>query len=214
MAHDRLEHDDGIVDDQADGDGQAQQRDVIDAVAQRVHQPEGHAQADRHRDRGDQRRGDAAEEQEADQHHQPDGDDQAFLHVVHGGSDGQAAVEHDVELGARRQRLLQRRQRGTHAIHDVDGIRIGLAEHGEDERPLPVPPGGDALVLHAVGDVRHLVQPDRCVGAPGDDEAAEGLGILRLVVGTERELLPGAVEQPDRCVGVGLRDRLLHRVEG
>ena len=91
VAHDRFQHHDGVVHHQADRDGEAEQGDVVDAVAQRVHQPEGGAEADRHRDGRDQGGGKAAEEQEADQHHQPDRDDQALLHIVHRGADRDAS---------------------------------------------------------------------------------------------------------------------------
>jgi hypothetical protein len=49
---DVLEHDDGVVDDEADGEHQSKQRQRVDGEAERVHQRKGADQ--RHRD-GDQR---------------------------------------------------------------------------------------------------------------------------------------------------------------
>ena len=124
------------------------------------------------------------------------------------------AVEHDVDAGAGRQRGLERGQAFPHPVHHIDRIGVGLAQNREDQRPLAVAPGGDALVLHAVHHLGHLVQADGRLGAAADHEVAEGRRVLRLVVGAERELLPLPLEQPDRRVGVGLGDRLPHRVEG
>ena len=38
VAHDVLEHDDGVVDHEADRDGQRHQREVVEAVAEQIHQ--------------------------------------------------------------------------------------------------------------------------------------------------------------------------------
>ena len=40
MAHDILEHDHGVVDDEARADGESHQRKIVDAVAEQIHRPE------------------------------------------------------------------------------------------------------------------------------------------------------------------------------
>ena len=51
MAHDVLDHDDGIVDHEADRDRQRHQREVVEAVAQLIEHREGADQRQRHGDR-------------------------------------------------------------------------------------------------------------------------------------------------------------------
>ena len=71
VAHDVLEHDDGVVDDETDGERQRQQRDVVDRMAEQIHAGEGADDRDRQRDRRDQRGAEAAQEEvdhDDDQH--------------------------------------------------------------------------------------------------------------------------------------------------
>ena len=50
MARDVLQHHDGVVDDEADRDGQRHQRQIVEAVAERPHQRAGAEQRQRHGD--------------------------------------------------------------------------------------------------------------------------------------------------------------------
>ena len=72
MAMDVLQHDDGVVDHEADRQHHRQQRQRVDREAERIHQRKGADQ--RHRDghQRDQRRAERAQEDEDDQHHQHD----------------------------------------------------------------------------------------------------------------------------------------------
>ena len=53
VAVDVLEHDDRVIDHEADGDGQGHQRQVVEAVAEHVHQRRGAQQRQRHGDARD-----------------------------------------------------------------------------------------------------------------------------------------------------------------
>ena len=66
-ALDVLDDDDGVVDHDADGQDQAEQRDVVQAEAQRGHDGEGADDGDRHGDQGDQGGPPVLQE---DQHHE------------------------------------------------------------------------------------------------------------------------------------------------
>ena len=50
MPHDVLDHDDGVVDDEADRDRQRHQREIVEAVAELVEHREGADQRQRHGD--------------------------------------------------------------------------------------------------------------------------------------------------------------------
>ena len=69
VAHDVLDHHDGIVDDEAGPDGQRHQRQVVEAEAAEPHHPEGRDDRERQGDAGDDRGPDGAQEQ---QHHEHD----------------------------------------------------------------------------------------------------------------------------------------------
>ena len=81
---DILDHDDGVVDDDADGEHDGEQRYRIGRVADREQRDERADQADRHRQGRDQRGADAAEEQKDDEHDQNESLDQRLLHLVDG----------------------------------------------------------------------------------------------------------------------------------
>ena len=95
MAHDVLDHDDGVVDHEADGDRQRHERQIVEAVAEHIEHREGADQRQRHRDRRNDGRPEIAQEQEDDHHDQGDGQQQGELHVGDGGADGLRAVGRD-----------------------------------------------------------------------------------------------------------------------
>ena len=70
VAHDVLDHDDDIVDDEAGADGQRHQRQVVEPEAAEPHHAEGRDQRQRQRHAGDDGGADGAQEQQHDQHHQ------------------------------------------------------------------------------------------------------------------------------------------------
>ena len=55
IAHDVLDHHDRVVDDEADGDGEAHEGQIVEAIAQQIHDREGADQRQRHRGTGDDR---------------------------------------------------------------------------------------------------------------------------------------------------------------
>ena len=100
VAHDVLDHHDGVVDDEAGADRQRHQRQVIEAEAAEPHHPEGGDQRQRQRHPGDEGRPDGAQEHQHHQHHQADAQHQRELHVVHRSPDRPGAVLHHGERNA------------------------------------------------------------------------------------------------------------------
>jgi hypothetical protein len=97
VAHDVLEHDDGVVDDEAHRQRQRQQRDVVDRIAEHVHHREGADDGDRQGDGGDQRRAPALQEEPDDDDDEEAGQRQRELHILDRLADRlRAVVEHDV----------------------------------------------------------------------------------------------------------------------
>ena len=81
VPRDVLDHDHGVVDDQADGHGQAAQRHQVQRVAGQVEEDEADDQAQRNRQRGDQGGPQALEEQQEDDDAQQAADDDGVADV-------------------------------------------------------------------------------------------------------------------------------------
>ena len=90
--HGVLEEHDGVVDEEADGERQRHQREVVEAVAEEPHRDERQQQRQRQRHDRDQRVGGAAEEQEDHEHDEHERDEQRLLHVLDGVHDRARAV--------------------------------------------------------------------------------------------------------------------------
>jgi hypothetical protein len=157
-ADDVLQHDHGVVHHEADAERERHQRDDVDRVAERVHDGERPHDRQRHRQAGDQRGRDVAQEDEDDQHHQADGQQQRELHVVHGLADRRRPVVDDVQAHRGRQLLAERRQQRAHRVHHLDGVGAGLPLDGQHHRAVVVEPAGHLVGLHAVDDLAELVQ--------------------------------------------------------
>ena len=86
-ALDILDHDDRVIDQDADRQHHREQRDRIGRIAQHQQHREAADHADRHRDGRDQRRAQAAEKDEDDDDDQHEGLGQRDQHVVDRGAD-------------------------------------------------------------------------------------------------------------------------------
>ena len=93
VAGDVFHDHDGVVHDEAGGDGEGHQREVVDAVTEQVHDGEGADERDGHGDAGDEGGAAVAQEDEDHQDDQDDGDDERALDVADRGADGGGAVE-------------------------------------------------------------------------------------------------------------------------
>ena len=93
---DVLQHDDGIVDHQAYRQGQAEQRDIVDAEIEQIHRPERGDQRDRNRKSWNDGGGDPPQEQEDHHDDERDRQQQGELHIVDGIANGDGAVVENV----------------------------------------------------------------------------------------------------------------------
>ena len=213
VTHDVLEHDDGVVDHEADGQRQRQQRQIVDAVAHHVHAGERAQDRHRQRERRDNRGGCVAQEQVDHQHDKDRRQHQSELDVVDRIADRHRAVGHHVEFGGCRQFRLENGKQAFDRVDHLDGVGVGLLLDAEDDRALAVVPGGDLVVFDAVGDGRDVLEPHRCTVAIGDDDRFEVSGAV-ILLHLQREALVGAHERADWRIGVGRRHRVLHVLQG
>src|SRR5262249_7868074 len=213
VAHDVLDHDDRVVDDEAGGDRQRHQRQVVDAVADEIHDREGADQRHRHHDAGNDRRAHVAQEQEDDEHDQDDGDDERFLDGLDRRPDRHGLVEHRRERDLRRHEGAQIGQLRADAVDGLDDVDAGLAEDDEDDGRLAVRHRRGAQVLDGARDPRDVDQSYRRAVAPRDDQGLVGGRLEQLIGRVDLPGEPAVVELPLGAVDVGGGEDASHFVE-
>ena len=101
VALDVLDHDDGVVDHDADRQHQAEQRQIVEREAERRHEEEGADQRHRNGDQRDDRRAPGLQEQHDHQHDQDDRLADRLLHGVDRLLDELGRIVDDVVFDAR-----------------------------------------------------------------------------------------------------------------
>ena len=204
VADDVFQHDDGVVDHEADRQRQRQQRHVVDGIVERVHHRAGAEQRDRNRQRRNEGRRRRAQEQEDHEDDQPDRDQQRLLDVGHRLTDGYRAIHHHVDRHRWRDLRPQRRQFGQDAIdhrHRV-GVRLLLDRRARSTRSS-FSQVAILLVLDAVVDLRDFVELDRRTVAPGHHDLAVVGRLVHLAGGLQRHVLLRPVQRADRRRRIG-----------
>ena len=133
VPRDVLDHDHGVVDDQADGHGQPAQRHQVQRVAGQVEEDEADDQAQGDGQRGDQRGPEALEEQQQDDHAEQAADDDGVADVGDGGADEEPLVVDRADRDAGRGRL---RGVGQHRLQ-TRARRPGRCRRGGGRRSAP-----------------------------------------------------------------------------
>ena len=192
MAVDVLEHDDRVVDDKANRDRQRHQRQIVEAVAQHVHDRESADKRQRHGDARDYCRPQAAQENEDNRHDESDGEQQCKLNVGDGSADRLRAVAQHLDLDRRRDGRLQLRQSGLDAVHGLDDVGAGQFENRQQNGLLAVGEGREAGIFRAVYCAPDIAHPHRSTVLVGDDDVVPGRSIehLAVVVDCESPGLP------------------------
>ena len=204
VAGDVLDHDDGVVDHEAGGNGQRHQRKIVEAETEQIHGPERADQRQRNGKTWDQRCPRGAQEHEDHHHHQHDRERQFVLDVAHRGADGDGPVGQDVEVDRRRQRGLQLRQQRLDALDHGNDVGAGLPLDIEDDRRGLVHPGAELFVLRAIDDVPDVAETDGRAVLVGDDQGFVIAGVADLVIGIDRVGAHPPVEVSLRRVDVGV----------
>ena len=158
MAHDILDLDDRIVDENACRQRDRQQADEVEREAERLHHEEGGHDGQRQRDGGDDRRAEIAQEQEDNEDRQARALEQRVhrrvviaLRIAHRRVD---QLESDLRM--RRGGLLHE---FLDLVGDGDIARALRTQDAESDDRLTVEPGEGAGRLGRVGDMREGVEP-------------------------------------------------------
>ncbi len=192
---DVLDHHDRVVDHDADGEHEAEQRQRVDREPEHAHDGE---RAD-HRHRHGQQRDDGGapglQEQDDDQHDEDDRLDQR----MHDGLDRRAhelgRVVDDLVLDALGHRFLQFLHLGSHAIGDRDRVGAWRREDRDGDGILVVQQGAQRVVGRTELDARDIAQARHRPTLGGlDDDVAEFLDRLQAPLGVHRKLDVDALE--------------------
>ncbi len=220
---DVLDHDDGVVDQNADGEDEREHRHAVDGELQDIGDRQRHQQHGRNGDQHDDRRprahGDEGEHRHQGRHDEQLEDQPRHL-LVGGGT--VVARDGDGDVG-RNEHTLHRRQFGIERLGDVDAVgapllgdgdgdrrqgdegAVGLAQRGVDD-------GLDlALALTDDGDV---AQEDRLVLHHRHDEVADVAGMGQEVAGEDVEPTTAFDDVTGGHALVGRGDHLGHLAEG
>ena len=172
VAHDVLDLDDGVVDQNTGRQRDGEEADQVQREAEQVHRPERREDRQRQRDRGDDGGADVAQEQQ----HDDDGEDRAFEQgrdrrfvIALGEFDrGVDQLQVDVGIGG-----LQRVDALLHGggDHHVAGA-LGALD-AERHHRLAVEAGKGAAIGDGVGDGAEIVEPHLAAAEQRDHGAGE-----------------------------------------
>ena len=203
---DILDHDDGIVHDEAGGDRQGHEREIVQAEAEQIHDGESADEGERNREAGNDGGGDVAQKNEDDQDDQNHRQGELALDIADRGPDGVGPVGQDIEVDRGREGTAQDRKEPADALHHLDDVGPGLALDIEDDRRGGADPGGQLGVFRRVLHRGHIGQPDRGAVAIGDDQAAVLLRGHELVVVVDGIGAGGAVEAAFCRIHISITD--------
>ncbi len=209
MAVDVLEHDDGVVDDEADGEHEREQGQRVDGEIERVHQPEGADQGHRDGDERDQRGAERAQEQEDDQDHEQDGLADGRVDVLHRLPDEDRFVVGDLNLHAFGQRSEDARKRGGDFIGHVERVRGRLLHHPKGDGRQPVGADDAALVEGPELGMADVGEADEIALGVLQDQIVELLRRLEIGLREHRELARHAFDAAGRDVDILPPERVL-----
>src|SRR3981189_3509424 len=177
MSHDILDHDDGVVDHEADRDRQGHQREVIETVAELVEYREGTDQRQRYGDSWNNGGPEIAQEYEDHHYHQRDRQHQRELHIADRSADGLGAVGDDMDLDRGRDRGLQYRHHRLDPIHRLDDVGAGLALDRHYDCPALVVPACNQIVLGRTNGAADVADADRRSVLIGDNDIGIRVGV-------------------------------------
>ena len=202
-----LDHDDGVVDHEADRNRERHQRQIVDGETRDPHAGAGSGERQRHRDAGCDRRRQPPQEHEHHEHHEERGCQQRPLHIQHAGADGAGTIDQGGDIDASRNPLLQHGDQRLDPVNGVDDVGIALLGDLDQHCGLLVEPGDRARVADAVLDIGDVRQPYEISVRSLDDDIAELFRRAHLPVERQRLALALAVEDADRTERVGVDDR-------
>ena len=207
VPHDVLDHDDGVVDDEAHRDRKRHQGQIVEAIAQDEHHRECADEGNRDRNRGNDSRPKPAQEERDDADDEGDRQKQREAHIRDAGRDGLGPVGYDFDVNARRQRGPELRQGFLDCGDGRHDIGPGFPKNGQHNSRLAVEPTSKRRVHGRLDRPPDVPDANRRTAAIGDDRVVKALSRHQLVIRSERRRLLAAVEQARRLNDGQVRKR-------
>ena len=155
-----LDNDDGVIDDETDGEHHRKERQRIDRKVQEDECAECTDERDRHGEQRDNRCTPALQKNEDDEHNEQQRLDESVNHLFDGGIDVVRAVKDRLHLEPGRERLLRLREHLTHLGEGNHRIRVRGELDAESDGRIAVKLRNDIVVPLARLDARHILQAD------------------------------------------------------
>ena len=169
-----LDNDDGVIDDETDGEHHRKERQRIDGKVQEDECAECTDERDRHGEQRDNRCTPALQEYEDDEHDEQQCLDEGVNHLFDGRIDVVRAVKDRLHLEPGRERLLRLRKHLAYLGKGNHRIRIRGELDTETDGRVAVELRDDIVLPLARLNACHILQADeRAVLARGDDDVAE-----------------------------------------
>ena len=197
VARDVLDHDDGVVNDQADRDREPAQRHQVERVAGQVEEDEGDDERERDRQGGDQGGPEAFEEQQEDADAHEAADDDGVAHVGDRRLDEQPLIVDGMNRNSGRSALGGVGQHALQGTRDGQRIASQPAEYRQGDGVLAVGPDRHRPVLVSDRHAAEVAQADRLAVFLDDDPVFEVERVDRQRVGQHLILQRAAVEPAD-----------------
>ncbi len=164
---DVFQHDDCVVDHDADRQHQPEERNVVQAESQRGHHGERADERDGHVDHRQDHRPPVLQEKEHDQADNGHGGQQRAADVRDRIVNVQRRVVSDVVIDVVGELGLQLLHLGAHAVGYLQGIRAGKLVEAQADGGLAVEAASDVVVLRACVDTRQIAKADQSGGGRG-----------------------------------------------
>ena len=173
---DRLDHDDGVVDDQTDRQHETEKGERVQREAEKREESESAHQRDRHGKGRDQGRAPVLKEDKDHDQHEDHRLHERLLDVIHAGRHCQRGVERRLHLESRR----EGRDVGAHELAghlgDLERVAAGKLVDGDDRGGVAVEAARDVVGLGTELDAGHILHlHDRSVLVSADDDVGEFL---------------------------------------
>ena len=194
VAVDVLEHDDGVVDHEADGEHEREQGQGVDGEAEGIHQRERADQRYGNRDEGNQRRPDRAQEQEDDENDEDHRLADRRVDVLDRLGDEERLVVRHANLHAVRQPLDDARQDLVDRLGDLERVRRRLLDDADGDGGLAVEADHATLVERSEFGHADVAQAHEIAVGVLDDEVVELLGRAEVRLGQHGELALEALD--------------------
>ena len=177
VPNDILQHDNGIIHNEAHRERQRQEGKVIYGVAHKIHNREGAHNRHGQRQTWNYRGREVSQKEKDHQNNQAQGDEECNLYVPDRLTYRLGAVVGNVQAHRCRKECPELGEERLDGVYDFNCIRARLPLDGKEDHPSIVVPARHLVVFHAIDHLAQVLKEDRGPIAVGHNEWPVGLCI-------------------------------------